>query len=181
MNSRYHLWLKPSSRASDQFAGVIQQFALELDAPTFDPHITLLGNVNGSEAQHVASSNELARRLRPFPINVSGPAFGENYFHCVFLVAEMTPPLLHAHALACQIFHQERNSHYLPHLSLVYGRYSESRKKDIIAKLPASLYHPFEATHLSLIRAGSEDPKDWREVWMGMMGDGSEKREDNPG
>jgi len=175
MASRYHLWLKPARGVSERFAGVIQQFALELDAPTFDPHITLLGNLNGSDAEQVARANELAPRLQPFRIHVSGPAFGEDYFHCVFLLVELTPPLFHAHALACQIFHQEGNSHYLPHLSLVYGQYLESRKKDIIAKLPASLCHPFEATHLSLIRACSEDPKDWREVWLGMMSDGSEK------
>ena len=177
MEDHYHLWLKPLREASHQFAHVIQQLALELDAPVFEPHITLLGNLEGSEAEQVARSKDLARHLRPFPINVSGPAFGEDYFHCVFLVADMTPSLLHVHALARQIFHQEDNSHYLPHLSLVYGQYSENQKKDIIAKLPAALNHPFEVTHLSLIRAGSEDPKDWQEVWIGMMGDGSEKRE----
>jgi len=178
MNVRYHLWLKPSREASDRFADVIQQFARELDAPTFVPHITLLGNLNGSEAEHVASSNELTRRLRPFPINVSGPAFGEDYFHCVFLVVPMTLPLFDAHALARRIFHRESNGRYLPHLSLLYGQYSENRKKDIIARLPASLSLPFEATHLSLIKARSEDPKDWEEMWRGMMGDGSEQRED---
>lgn len=175
MEDRYHLWLKPSREASHRFADVIQELALKLDAPTFEPHITLLGNLSGSEAEQVSMSNELARRLPPFPVNVSGPAFGEDYFHCVFLVADMTPPLLHAHALARQIFHQEEGGHYLPHLSLVYGRYSESRKKDIIARLPASLSLPFGVTHLSLIRAGSEDPKDWQEVWVRMMDGGSGK------
>ena len=170
MDGRYHLWLKPSRKASYQFAEVIQQLALELDAPTFEPHITLLGNLKGPEAEHVARSQELAQSLPPFPINVRGPAFGEDYFHCVFLVADMTAPLLHAHALARQIFHQEGDGRYLPHISLVYGLYSENRKKDIIAKLPASLCLPFEASHLSLIRATSDDPKEWQEVWVRTLG-----------
>jgi 2'-5' RNA ligase len=170
MDGRYHLWLKPSRKASYQFADVIQQLALELEAPTFEPHITLLGNLKGSEAEHVARSKELARSLPPFPINVRRPTFGEDYFHCVFLVAEMTAPLLHAHALARQIFHQEEGGRYLPHISLLYGRYSENRKKDIIARLPASLCFPFEASHLSLIRASSDDPKEWQEVWVRAMG-----------
>jgi 2'-5' RNA ligase len=170
MEGPYHLWLKPSRQASDQFAEVIQQLALELNASAFEPHITLLGNVNGSEAEQVARSQELARRLSPFPINLRGPAFGEDYFHCVFLIAEMTPPLLHAHALARHIFSQEESGRYLPHVSVVYGRYAESRKKDIIARLPASLCVPFEASHLSLIRASSDDPKEWQEVWEHTMG-----------
>jgi 2'-5' RNA ligase len=175
MNVRYHLWLKPSREASDQFADVIQQLALDLNAPTFEPHITLLGNVHGSEAEHMARSKELARRLAPCPspITVSGPAFGDDYFHCVFLVVDMTPPVLHAHTLARQIFHQKEDNRYLPHISLVYGRYSENRKKDIISRLPASLCLPFEASHLSLIRARSEDPKDWQEVWGGIIGERS--------
>jgi 2'-5' RNA ligase len=175
MNVRYHLWLKPSREESDQFADVIQQLALELNAPIFEPHITLLGNLNGSEADHMARSKELARRLSPVLITVSGPAFGDDYFHCVFLVVDMTPPVFHAQALARQIFHQEEDNRYLPHISLVYGRYSENRKKDIIARLSASLCLPFEANHLSLIRASSEDPKDWQEVWGGIIGDRSGK------
>jgi 2'-5' RNA ligase len=170
MEGRYHLWLKPSSKASDQFAHVIQQLALELEAAVFEPHITLLGNLEGSKAEQVSRSKELARRLSPFPINVTEPAFGEDYFYCVFLIAEMTPPLLHAHALAREIFHQEGRAHYRPHLSLVYGRYPESRKKDVIARLPASLCLPFEVSHLSLIRASSDDPKEWQEVWVRTMG-----------
>jgi len=109
---------------------------------------------------------------------VSGPAYGNDYFHCVFLLVDMTPPVFHAHALARQLFHQDEDRRYLPHLSLVYGRYSENQKNDIIARLPASLCLPFEANHLSLIRAGSEDPKDWREVWEGVMGVGSKKQDD---
>jgi 2'-5' RNA ligase len=170
MNVRYHLWLKPSRGASGQFGDVIQQLALELDAPIFEPHITLLGHLNGSEPEHVAKSKELALHLRPFPIIVSRPGFGEDYFHCVFLVVHMTLPLFDAHALARRIFHQEGDGRFLPHLSLLYGQYSENRKKDIIAKLPASLSLPFEATHLSLIRSRSEDPKDWEEMWTDMMG-----------
>jgi 2'-5' RNA ligase len=173
MNVRYHLWLKPSREASDQFADVIRQLALNLNAPTFEPHITLLGNVHGSEAEHMARSKELARRLSPFPITVNRAAFGDDYFHCVFLVVDMTPPVLHAHTLARQIFHQKKDNRYLPHISLVYGQYSESWKKDIIARLSASLCLPFEASHLSLIRARSEDPKTCEEVWGGIIGERS--------
>src|SRR3982751_3665403 len=104
MEPRYHLWLKPSWKASDQFAQVIQELALEFHAPTFPPHLTLLGNLRGSTAEHVTRSTELARRLSAFPIDVRELAFGEDYFHCVFLVAELTPPLLHAHTLAREIF-----------------------------------------------------------------------------
>jgi 2'-5' RNA ligase len=172
MDGHYHLWLKPSRKASYQFADVIQQLALELDAPTFEPHITLLGNLKGAEAGHVARSKELARTLLPFSIKLLGPAYGDDYFHCLFLVAELTAPLLHAHALARQIFHlhEEGDACYLPHISLVYGRYSENRKKDIIARLPASLCSPFEVSHLALIRASSNDPKEWQEVWVGTIG-----------
>ncbi|WP_447985281.1 2'-5' RNA ligase family protein [Nitrospira sp. Nam74] len=170
MDGRYHLWLKPSRKASYQFAAAIQQLAVELDAPTFEPHITLLGNLKGSEAGHVARSKELARSLLPFSINLLGPAYGDDYFHCLFLVAELTAPLLHAHTLARHLFHEEGDACYLPHISLVYGRYSENLKKDIIARLPASLYSPFEASHLSLIRASSNDPKEWQEMWVGTIG-----------
>lgn len=178
MDDRYHLWLNPSRHASDQFADVIQQLALELNAPIFEPHITLLGNLKGSEAEHVARSTELARRLSPFPIVLKEPAFGEDYFHCVFLVADMTAPLLHAHALARQIFHHEDSGRYRPHISLVYGRYSENEKRDVIARLPATLCLPFEVSHLSLIKDGHHDPTEWQHVCARRMGEGAGKAMD---
>lgn len=171
MEPRYHLWLKPSGKPSHQFAQIIQELALKFQSPTFPPHITLLGNVEGSTADCVAKSTELAQRLSAFPIHVRQPAFGEDYFHCVSLVAEPTPPLVHAHMLARELFRQDGAAPYRPHLSLLYGTYPEDRKKDIIAKLPATLCLPFEASHVSLIKAGRDAPKDWEEVWVRSMGD----------
>jgi hypothetical protein len=52
----------------------------------------------------------------------------------------------------------------MPHLSLVYGSYPESRKQAIIRNLPPDVRTSFEVTNLSLIRADSSDPKDWHEI-----------------
>lgn len=171
MERRYHLWLKLSRNASERFADVIQQLALELNTPTFEPHITLLGNVKGSEPELLARAKELAGRVPSIPISVREAAFDDDYFRCAFMVVDITRPLRYAHTLAREIFREEGGGEYLPHVSLVYGRYPDNRKKDLIAKLPASLLLPFEASRLSLIHAGSDDPKDWQEVWGCSMGD----------
>jgi len=65
---------------------------------------------------------------------------------------------------ACQAFQRAREE-YMPHLSLVYGAYPEERKREIIAGLPALAQASFPVGSVTLIRAESEDPKDWREIF----------------
>ena len=77
--------------------------------------------------------------------------------------AEQTPPLISANALVKRIF-QKPDEIYMPHLSLAYGLYPESRKRAIIRDLPPDVKTSFEVTAFSLIKAESDDPNEWHEI-----------------
>jgi len=49
----YHLWLKPSGPSYEVLAGLIRDLAKELSAPVFEPHVTFLGDLEGSEQDHM--------------------------------------------------------------------------------------------------------------------------------
>jgi 2'-5' RNA ligase len=70
---------------------------------------------------------------------------------------------MNANALARHIF-QKPDETYMPHLSLAYGSYPEPSKRAIIRNLPPYVRTSFEVTALFLIRAESNDPKDWHEI-----------------
>jgi 2'-5' RNA ligase len=159
----YHLWLKPSGAPHDLLAGAIRELARKLGAPVFAPHVTLLGHLEGKEDEHRRRTELLARELRPFPIVLAEAAHGDAYFQCLFLRVQQSSAVVDAHARACRVFRRPERA-YLPHLSLVYGVYPEARKRAIIAGLPAELRTSFAASAVSLIKAESEDPKDWREI-----------------
>lgn len=162
-SARYHLWLKPSGTVRDALAQTIRELALEFGGPIFEPHVTLLGNLIGTEDEHIQRTRTAAANLCPIKIILSKPACGAQYFQCVFMRAEPTPPLMNTNALVKQIF-GKNGEPYMPHLSLLYGLYPESQKMAIIHKLPLNVKTTFEATAFFLIRTESDDPKDWREI-----------------
>ncbi|HEU0207832.1 MAG TPA: 2'-5' RNA ligase family protein [Candidatus Udaeobacter sp.] len=159
----YHLWFKPSGDAYRILMRTIRVLARELNAPLFEPHISLIGNLEGTEQEITQKSEELARQLEPFQAVLTKASYRDTHFQCLFMLVEETPPLMKAHAVATDFFHKPYQP-FMPHLSLVYGSYSEVEKKLVIEKLAADVRTSFEVTGLYLVRADSPEPKDWHEI-----------------
>lgn len=158
----HSLWFKPAGRTFDRLAEVVDRLARERGDTPFDPHVTLVGNLAGTEQEILRRSEALAQQLRPFTIELTEPAYGHEHFQCVFMRVKETSPVMAANSAARQAFDQAPGN-YMPHLSLVYGTLADAKKLEIIAQLP-DLRLSFEAASVYLIRAESDDPKDWREL-----------------
>jgi hypothetical protein len=170
MNPRYHLWLKPFGQAYDVLAEVIRELGRKLQAPIFEPHVTLLGSLSGFEHEHLHRIKVLAPQLQPLPITLTAPGHGNEYFQCLFMKVEQSDQIMSANASARRVFAHAGGT-YMPHMSLVYGLYPDAMKRELIATLPAQLRMTFDATVLYLIRADSDDPKDWHEIAAIPMGE----------
>ena len=165
----YSLWFKPTGRAYDVLVRTIRELAHELAAPLFEPHVTLLGQLDGTEQDHVRRSEELAGQLQPFQIILIDPSYRNEYFQCLFMRVQQTPAAMSTHALARRVFHRPEDT-YMPHLSLLYGVFPDRRKSEVIDRLQPDVRTSFEASAFYLIRAGSDDPKDWHEMAVFPMG-----------
>jgi 2'-5' RNA ligase len=164
----HSLWFKPTGRTFDVLTAVVERFARESGATPFEPHVTLLGNLDGTEPEIVGRSEALARTLRRFEIELTEAAFGQEHFQCVFMRVRETPAVMSANSQARRAFNQAPGK-YMPHLSLVYGSFPDARKRDIIVRLP-DLSLSFETAAIHVIRADSDDPKDWHEVGVYPIG-----------
>jgi 2'-5' RNA ligase len=159
----YHLWVKPMGAAYALLAETIHTLARELDTPPFEPHVTLLASLQGSEADHRQRAERLSRLLRPARFVLTEPAYLDEHFRCLFMLVEQTQEVMGYHASALGVFGRPKEE-YMPHVSLVYGSLPESRKKDVIARLPAEIRSSFDVTSLVLLKADSPSPKDWHEL-----------------
>jgi hypothetical protein len=118
--------------------------------------------VGGTEKEILRTSEQLAGSLQPVPIVLTGPAYGQEHFQCVYMLVDQTPAVMGAHAqagAACRM----PDGPYMPHLSLVYGTFPDEQKRAMISRLP-DLRLTFDATAVCVIRSDSDDPKDWREL-----------------
>ena len=93
----FHLWLKPSGKAYDILVHTIATLSKEYQGPFFEPHVTLLGNLPGTEEEISLGSSQLGSSLQPFDIQLTEPAYQDQYFQCLFLKVHETPALMRAH------------------------------------------------------------------------------------
>ena len=162
--STFHLWLVPTGEVSNRLACVISDLSARYQGPEFNAHLTLLGRLEGEEEPLLDRTKQLARALHPFEVRLKEPGYEAQYFRCLFLPAEPSPTLLSAHQQAKQIFDRQATSVFDPHVSLLYGLFSESLKQEIINALPPDLPDTLLLSRLQLIRAGSTNPLDWQVV-----------------
>lgn len=158
----YAMWLMPRGEVFDHFACAIQDLARKYGGPVFEPHVTLLGGMTGEHDHIYDTAVRLAHSLRPFTVQLAGPAYGDTYFQCVYFNVMPTSNLMDARIQGSTLWNQKISKPYEPHLSLIYGLHSQRTKRLIMRELPQDIPSAFKVTKLHIIQIGSRDPKDWK-------------------
>ena len=159
----YSLWLTPTGKLGKRLAETIARLAEEHAAPQFEPHVALLGNLMGAEEEVIAQAARLASRLQPYTIQLTSLATSAEFFRCLFVQVKPIEAVMAAHQQARELFHRQGDPPYLPHLSLLYGRYPDHVKEDIITELGDRLQGEFTADSLHLYATG-EQTSTWHSV-----------------
>jgi 2'-5' RNA ligase len=123
MSATYSIWLVPErgTRAYQTLDGLIGDHARSyLDAPDFEPHITLLGGIATDEATVVDRTRALVRGCNSFELDFAGVSCSTTTHQCVFLLVAPSVPLLRLRRAASESFSRDERM-YTPHLSLVYS------------------------------------------------------------
>ena len=167
----FHLWLKPAGNLYDRLAEVMKDLRHRYQGPAFDPHVTLLGELEGEEDELCEKVTALARSLPELDIRLNAPAYQDDYFHCLYFTVEATPEMMAAHQQAQRTVARLPRSPFHPHVSLLYGVFPPEVKKCIIESLPRDLPLLGVVGELVLVRAKSADPQDWHPVLECRLGE----------
>ncbi len=153
----------PKEPVRTELARVIAKLSAEFSAPLFEPHVTLLGELTGTEPELAAKTAQLARRQRPFSVQLGAVGFLDEYYRCLFIRLEETPPLLEANERAREIFGRQADARYMPHLSLLYAQLKPEIKASIIARIGDRFAYSFAVESLYLFSTRGE-PKEWYRI-----------------
>lgn len=159
----FSLWFMPAGEEYARLANLIRQLSSRYGAPEFLPHVTLLGSLAGRRHEVIGKSAEVAASIRPFTIRLGELDFLDEYFRCLFVRAALSAPLRHAHRVARRAFSCGRRAAFMPHLSLLYGNYPLSLKREIIAETGPRLDLQFKVRSIHLYQT-QDDPMKWRRV-----------------
>lgn len=149
--TRYSIWLMPEGgMIRERFQSIITELSGKYESPRFEPHVTLIGGVNGDHKNVIAKTHEIARKIRPFFIGLTDVGVTDQYFKTLFVMAKETPELIRANKIAQEIYGTEQQ--YMPHLSLLYGNFDHYMKEGIVDSLGNTNFSdvgfPVTALHL---------------------------------
>ena len=159
----YALWLLPGGELYDGLARIIADLSRKHGAPEFEPHVTLLSHIPGAEGAVAAHCERLADRIEPYSIRLTKLDQLNEYYRCLFVRVLETPAVVGANSEARDVFGLQQGPPYMPHLSLLYGDFSEATKHRIIESLRKSWDLEFSVDRFHLID-GRGGPADWRRL-----------------
>lgn len=159
----YSLWLMPEGDVYNRLKELMSGLGEKYKSPIFEPHVTLTGQVLGTEEEIVALTAGLAGNIKSFDIRLGGVACLDEYFRALFLKADETDEAINANLIARTVFNRESNPPYMPHLSLMYGDFSISTKKEIISSLGNKFDIAFEARSIHIYSTKGV-PEEWSRV-----------------
>ena len=158
----HSIWLMPEESSADEIRRAIKSLSLKYGAPDFEPHVTLIGNLQGPEDAILHKTERLAEGLEPYQIVFSDFGYLTEYFRSLFAVVERSKEVMHAFNAATQIFGIEK-SDYMPHLSLLYGSIPEAEKKAVISSVGNGFYKAFTVNRLFLYSTSGAVEK-WHKI-----------------
>jgi len=124
----YSLWLVPEGRTETHrfLDQLIHSAAVKYRTPAFNPHVSLISGVAGSEQDVREKTRVLAEKITPYEIQLSEVGSNGIYFQALFSRVEQTRSVLDANIVAQKIFGMDKGK-YFPHLSLAYGDLSNEQ------------------------------------------------------
>jgi 2'-5' RNA ligase len=159
----YAIWFIPTGELYKGLHRLIIDLSIKFKTPSFEPHITLIGEITENEATSILYTAEIASTISHFDLELDSIDYSDNYFKCFFLKAHKTKELVQANRYARRIFNRETETQYIPHLSLIYGYLPEQEKVTLQNEMQKEISIHFEVNslHLISIQGGI---KNWHKV-----------------
>lgn len=159
----YSLWVMPTGAAYASFATLINRLAAEYDAPVFEPHVTVLGEITQPEAEILQRAMQLAQGQPPFQLHLHTVDYHDAYFRALFVRVQESEPLFALHQRAQELFQMPALPEYMPHLSLLYGQFPQAVKEAIIASTGKAQAARFTVNSIHVVNTEGE-ARSWYRV-----------------
>ena len=145
--SQYYYWLMPDEPHREKLQQIIHRFSKVYQSPIFTPHITV--GTGHSIPSSIAYKG--IPKVRFTCVDTEHSYFRSLYFKC--------EP---SHGLLSLWKSFEGQGTFVPHLSLIYGNFSEARERDWCLNTPIYEY-TIPCSTIWIIR-GSKRVQDWQKV-----------------
>ncbi len=164
MTGKYSIYAMPQGEVRNKLQALADQLSETYKTPKFEPHVTIIPNVVGSEEEIIAKTEQLAKLIKPYKVELREIGYGNTYFQCLFIKGEATPEVIAASNKAREVFDRFSDPPYDLHLSIMYGENcAADTKEEIIRKIGRSFNLSFLVDRVYLYTADGS-PEEWHRV-----------------
>ena len=155
---KYSLWLIPNNPVYSKLKFVVDGLAASHNNPAFEPHLTLIGDIEGEIPEINEKMQSLVDTAKDLELTLSEVSISTTFFQSVFVRVKSTAALMQLNMDAKKLFNLE-NNFFMPHISLFYGGSLKEREK-----LASEINIEKEIFKISklILAPVTEDPKDWK-------------------
>jgi 2'-5' RNA ligase len=155
-------WLVPAvGPERDDLVATMDRLAAQHDAGRFEPHVTLVPNVESRE-EAAATLTSLAAAMTPIDLNFASLGREETYFRALYLVPEPSEQLVALHQAVQRLWSLDPWQ-FRPHLSVLYSEISEECKRPMIDSISIGLPLTIRFDAIELW-AATPEVRDWYRV-----------------
>ncbi len=161
-NEKFALWLKPDNEVYDVLNRIINSLSREYDAPRFEPHITVAGDISIPLTGLKEAVSEVAAKIEPMTLYLTETDYRDTLYQSLFIHVAPNDALLLLREQCLSELGLEHKP-YMPHISLLYKEIDNDEKKKIVDRVGKRFDLVFIPDKLYLMRTAGE-PEDWEEV-----------------
>jgi len=156
-------WLVPAvGPERDDLVATMDRLAAQHDAARFEPHVTLVPNVESVEEAAAEALTSLAAAMTPIDLNFASLGHEETYFRALYLVPEPSEQLVALHQAVQRLWSLDPWQ-FRPHLSVLYSEISEECKRSMIDSISIGLPLTIRFDAIELW-AATPEVRDWYHV-----------------
>lgn len=155
------VWLVPQESEKQELSATVNKLAQENSSPSFNPHLTLLGDVFMSFEDLKSAVDEVFINQTPFQVKSTDINQSEAFFKTVFIEFKINETLKKVFESLSQKTDKRGIDTFKPHISLMYKMMPESEKLKIISGLKARDEYTMNSAYIVAPKIGD---KDWMDV-----------------
>lgn len=155
---KYSIWILPPNPIYSHLSEIIKNLSTEFNGPVFEPHLTVVGNIDMELAKLKKRVSEIAAKTEKLNLSLGPISFSTTYFQNVLVRVNSTADLMSLNfnlknALKLQ------NDVFMPHFSLLYGEHNMYlREKAAMTVKPITAQFTSDSL---VITPSTPNPKDW--------------------
>lgn len=164
-SEKYSLWLRPFGDVAFSIQQRINKLSDKYGSPRFEPHVTLISGLRYGETELIQLTKTMAGSLKPFDILLTKAGYRDKFYQSLFVHVKKSEALMNAYHTALQLFDIEEGEEFVPHLSLMYGDFSQEEKERILSVMGREFHIRFEVHSLLLVKTEG-GPEEWEKIHL---------------